>query len=55
MNADSRRQPIPDIGAGPFDQYREDGQRPSPAALSELNAQHAKAKDCVTRDAIEAG
>ena len=41
------------VGAGPFDQFRNDVTRPSPAALSELNAQYSKAKLPATRDALE--
>ena len=41
------------VGSGPFDQFRNDVTRPSPAALSELNAQYSKAKLPATRDALE--
>lgn len=40
------------VGSGPFDQYRGDVTRPSPAALSELNAQINKAKTQGQRDAL---
>jgi hypothetical protein len=41
------------IGSGPFTQYSSDVTRPSPAALSELNAQVARAKTQGQRDSIE--
>ena len=41
------------VGNGPFDQFGGDASRPSPAALSELNAQYSKAKTPQARDSIE--
>jgi LysM repeat protein len=41
------------IGNGPFDQFGGDVTRPSPAALSEMNARYSKARTPQARDAIE--
>jgi len=41
------------VGNGPFDEFHADAARPSPAAVSELNARMASAKTPAARDELE--